>query len=152
MERTYYWEHTEDESKYLRSENPREVAGVAHAYGGEVGVILDDGGPLDIYPVPLGQTIRNTVCRLQAKAVRALGIVYDERPDRGELRWHAATGEIYRIISEPSDAVPKQGIGWRGYEVRIQSTEIEPSDMTEDEFESLEAITIPEFEDNEWPT
>jgi len=69
--RTYYWEHGTDESRFLRSASAREMAAVAHAAGGEVGVILDDGGPLTVRAVEVGGTVAETVRRLEADALES---------------------------------------------------------------------------------
>ena len=64
--RTYYWEHKTDQARYLRSGNAREMASVVHRAGGDVGVIIDDGGPLEIVPVPCARTIVETSAALIA--------------------------------------------------------------------------------------
>lgn len=64
--RTYYWEHPTDESRFLRSASAAKMAAVAHAAGGEVGVILDDGGPLAVRAVEIGATVDETVRRLDS--------------------------------------------------------------------------------------
>ena len=65
-QRTYYWEHSTDESRYLRSSSAREMAELLHAVGGEAGVIIDDGGPLVVRSVTAGATADDTTAALKS--------------------------------------------------------------------------------------
>lgn len=65
--RTYYYEHSTDESRYLRSSNAREIASVAHAQpDSEIGVIIDTPDGLDIRVVARQSTVRDTAATLAA--------------------------------------------------------------------------------------
>lgn len=64
-ERTYYWEHSTDPSRFLRG-SARDMASVQRTAGGEVGVIIDDGGPLRVVAVTPERTVRDTVAALRA--------------------------------------------------------------------------------------
>jgi hypothetical protein len=92
--RTYYWEHPTDESRFLRSASAREMAAVAHAAaGGEVGVILDDGGGLTVRAVKIGETVDETVRRLEAIGVASVIARHEERPDEGTGWYVYANGQ-----------------------------------------------------------
>jgi len=89
--RTYYWEHPTDESRFLRSVFASKMAAVAHAAGGEVGVILDDGGPLTVLAVEIGATVKETARRLESIGVAAATARHEERPDKG-TGWYVYVG------------------------------------------------------------
>ena len=85
--RTYYWEHTTDESRFIRSSNARAVAEIAHAQAGEVGVITRIGdGPLTVKAVGLGSSIADTARKL-ANTHHTWGTRPGKRvhPDQGDL-------------------------------------------------------------------
>lgn len=68
---TYYWEHLTDESRRLRSADASAIASRHLCDSGEVGVIVDDGGPLRILPVDTaGLTVHQVRRALRAAARR----------------------------------------------------------------------------------
>jgi hypothetical protein len=62
---TYYREHPNDPSKYLRLSNARKIASVGHVVGGEIGIISEDSaGRIKILVIALSRTIRSTTKKL----------------------------------------------------------------------------------------